>query len=434
MTLEAFGPALRRRRQELGLSLRALQSMVRYDFTYLGQVERGEKPGSADLAAACDEALGTGDELAALYDRGIVVSDQDPSDRVTPSADIVLLEASSAAAPPACPQRTRSRASASMTAGRFTRESDRHVAQLGSDQQVAQLDRWETESATLRALYHRAPNPVALLELTRGILERITDQLRSGVPPSDLTRLQAVRAEIAVLGGRLAFFDLGDPLAARAYYTVAQEAAIQAGDDALVAAALGHLAFAPAREGDTSAALAYLGEAVAHARRSGLPALCSWLSAVEAELVSVVDPTAALQAIDHARLSLCHARDGEAPGWFDYYSPARLEGFAGAALLAAGRPAQARQALEAALAGLEHDAIKQRAVFLLDLAETYLAGDRPDLDGACGFAVEAAALLISAGYASGRQRLERLRDRMVACAGRRRAITLDEALARVPGW
>jgi phosphoglycolate phosphatase-like HAD superfamily hydrolase len=52
----------------------------------------------------------------------------------------------------------------------------------------------------------------------------------------------------------------------------------------------------------------------------------------------------------------------------DYYDQTRLNGFKGFAYLAAGRPDEARSALSDALAALDTDAVKQRAVFLTDLA------------------------------------------------------------------
>src|SRR5678816_517210 len=59
----AFGTQLRQCRQAVGLSLRQLAGRVGYDHSYLSQVERGQRLGSADLARLCDRALGTGDEL-----------------------------------------------------------------------------------------------------------------------------------------------------------------------------------------------------------------------------------------------------------------------------------------------------------------------------------------------------------------------------------
>ena len=65
----AFGAQLRQCRQAAGLSLRQLAGRVGYDHSYLSQVERGQRPGSADLARLCDGELGTGDRLTETYRR-----------------------------------------------------------------------------------------------------------------------------------------------------------------------------------------------------------------------------------------------------------------------------------------------------------------------------------------------------------------------------
>ena len=69
MAEAAFGAQLRRSRQAVGLSLRQLATRVGYDHSYLSQVERGQRPGSADLARLCDRALGTGDELTSTFEQ-----------------------------------------------------------------------------------------------------------------------------------------------------------------------------------------------------------------------------------------------------------------------------------------------------------------------------------------------------------------------------
>ncbi|MFF1822308.1 multiprotein-bridging factor 1 family protein [Kribbella sp. NPDC058245] len=65
----AFGLQLRQCRQAAGLSLRQLAGRVGFDHSYLSQVERGQRPGSADLARRCDGELGTGDRLSETYRR-----------------------------------------------------------------------------------------------------------------------------------------------------------------------------------------------------------------------------------------------------------------------------------------------------------------------------------------------------------------------------
>jgi tetratricopeptide (TPR) repeat protein len=63
----SFGRELRQCRQAAGLSLRQLAARVGYDHSYLSQVERGRRPGSADLARLCDRELGTGSRLTGTY-------------------------------------------------------------------------------------------------------------------------------------------------------------------------------------------------------------------------------------------------------------------------------------------------------------------------------------------------------------------------------
>lgn len=67
LTESTFGGRLRRCRQAAGLSLRQLAGQVGYDHSYLSQVERGLRPGSAHLAALCDQRLGTSGELTTAY-------------------------------------------------------------------------------------------------------------------------------------------------------------------------------------------------------------------------------------------------------------------------------------------------------------------------------------------------------------------------------
>jgi transcriptional regulator with XRE-family HTH domain len=58
---------LRQFRQAAALSLRQLATQVGYDHSYLSQVERGRRPGSAQLAELCDRELNTGTTLTAAY-------------------------------------------------------------------------------------------------------------------------------------------------------------------------------------------------------------------------------------------------------------------------------------------------------------------------------------------------------------------------------
>ena len=68
-TSETFGATLRRLRQERRVSLRRLSKLTFYDFGYLGQIERGERTGSGEVASRCDAALQAGGVLSDLFAR-----------------------------------------------------------------------------------------------------------------------------------------------------------------------------------------------------------------------------------------------------------------------------------------------------------------------------------------------------------------------------
>jgi hypothetical protein len=64
--VEDFGAALRRYRQEAGLSLAELAARVHYTKGHLSKIENGLKSASPALARRCDAELGAGGNLAAL--------------------------------------------------------------------------------------------------------------------------------------------------------------------------------------------------------------------------------------------------------------------------------------------------------------------------------------------------------------------------------
>lgn len=259
-----------------------------------------------------------------------------------------------------------------------------------------------------QALYHSTA-PAALMTPVVAHLATLGDLLRQDPAPAERRRLLVNRARVGTLAGRLSFFDLQDPMAARGFYSLALEAAREAGDHLQAVAALAHVAFIPAGEHGFAAALDYLHGADQQLRR-GQPCgpVMSWLAAVESEMhTNAGNPTAALQALDRARDGL--AAPGLVPElpWFDYYDATRLAGFSGYTELRAGRYDGARTELGTALGSLPRSAVKQRAVFLTDLATVELHDG--DLDQACAIAADAAKQLHQAGYATGTGRLREFR-------------------------
>lgn len=258
-----------------------------------------------------------------------------------------------------------------------------------------------------QTLYHSTA-PAALMTPVVAHLRTVGDLLTRGPASAERRRLLANRSRVATLAGRLAFFDFQDPMTARGYYNLSLEAAREAGDHLQAAAALGHVAFIPAAEMGFSAALDYLTGAAHHVTKHPHAPVSSWLAAVESEMhTNAGSYSAALAAIDRAREALSGPEPAHEPPWFDYYDPTRLAGFAGYASLRAGRLDDAAASLDDAVQRLPRLAVKQRAVFLADMATVKLRSG--DLDHACHIAGDAAEQLHQAGYATGAERLREFR-------------------------
>jgi transcriptional regulator with XRE-family HTH domain len=282
------------------------------------------------------------------------------------------------------------------------------------------------ESLALRyqALYH-STRPTELMVPVSAHLE-LVDDLAKQCSGTTQQRLLRNHSQVALLAGRLAFFDLRDPMSARAYYGAALDSSREADDPHLAAATLGHMSFIPAASGSFNAAADLLEGANKSAAR--ITVLPSWLASVEAEIQAKAGQTrASLTAIDRAEGSLAPGQ--EVPGWMDYYDKTRLLGFKGFAFLKAGKPDVARNVLGEALAGLGSHAVKQRAVFLTDLATTHVA--EGEIDKGAEVAAEAADALSAAGYATSAERLHEFRALVQPWQDRASVKALDERLALV---
>ena len=278
-----------------------------------------------------------------------------------------------------------------------------------------------------QSLYHSTA-PVILMTPVVAHLDTLRDLLRQGGAAAVRRNLLVNRARVATLAGRLAFFDLQDPMSARGYYNLALESAREAGDHLQAAAALAHVAFIPAADHGFGAALDYLRGAAQHAAKHPDARVASWLYAIESEIhTKAGEPKAALAAIDRALDVLNRPGLTVDLPWFDYYDSTRLSGFAGYALLHAGKFTESRTALTSALGQMPRTAVKQRAVFLTDVASVELACG--DLDKACATAGDAADQLRQAGYAVGFGRLRDFRGSLVPWSDSMPVRALDEQLA-----
>ncbi|MEU1248903.1 helix-turn-helix domain-containing protein [Micromonospora arida] len=65
--MDGFGGTLRQHRKAAGWSLRKFAELTAYDFGYLGQIERGDRPTNPAVVAAYDRALSAGGALEKAY-------------------------------------------------------------------------------------------------------------------------------------------------------------------------------------------------------------------------------------------------------------------------------------------------------------------------------------------------------------------------------
>jgi transcriptional regulator with XRE-family HTH domain len=303
-------------------------------------------------------------------------------------------------------------------------QSDLSVAAESPDFEPTMVNMLESLALRYQGLYHSTP-PAELMVPVTAHLELVDNLARNS---AGIVQRRVLRnhSQVALLAGRLAFWDLRDPMSARAYYGLALDSSREAGDPHLGAVTLGHMSFIPATSGGVNAALDLLEGANKQAAK--VTVLPSWLAAVEAEIRAKAGQTqAALAAIDRAESSLAVAH--EVPAWMDYYDVTRLQGFKGFAFLAAGKPGEARDALGEALSALDGDAVKQRAVYLADLATTYV--HEGEVDNGAEVAAEAADALTRAGYATSVERLHDFRTLVRPWQDRASVQELDARLARI---
>ena len=130
-----------------------------------------------------------------------------------------------------------------------------------------------------QALYHSTA-PAVLLTPVVAHLDTVRGLLRQAGSAPVRRQLLANQARVAMLAGRLAFFDLRDSLGARGYYNLALESAREVGDNLQGASALAHMAFIPAADYGFSAAMDYLRAARDHVAKRPGNRIESWVSAV----------------------------------------------------------------------------------------------------------------------------------------------------------
>jgi transcriptional regulator with XRE-family HTH domain/tetratricopeptide (TPR) repeat protein len=262
--------------------------------------------------------------------------------------------------------------------------------------------------AHLEQIYHYS-EPRRLLLPVRALIETAEDFLADARGREARSALLATLGRAHLLAGRLSFFDLHEPMPARAHLDLAREACQETGSHVLAATVLGHMAFLPAAKQNFSAAASYVAGARESLDRHPVSTVASWVCAVEAEISTNAGALKqAMNSLDRAREEIARAGKGFTPAWFDFYDEKRLSGFEGFTLRRAGATAAAREKLTESLAPAERGIPKQRAVTSIDLAAVCV--EDGDIDEGCRLATDAAGELHRAGYATALDRLTEFRQ------------------------
>ena len=309
------------------------------------------------------------------------------------------------------------------------RSSHPQIGQAGSLLPASAAADYMSVTVAHRRLYWSLP----AVRLHRAVIEHahlgadLIDQLVD-VPK---TLLASAVSESSLLAGRLEFFDLQKPEVAQRSFVLALQAAHEANDALLGAAALAHMSFAPAFSGDSGRAEEArdrIRAARAFARRGDAnSAIVAWLDAVEAEVETRFgDTRRALGLIHHAEQQFADADGRTSPVWFDWFSETRLAGFKGNTQMVAGQGRDARKTLEGVLGDLPDEAVKQRSIILADLAAAAVIEKTPER--ACEYLAQALDQLGQNWYATAMERVKAVRQSLREWESLPEVRRLDERL------
>lgn len=309
------------------------------------------------------------------------------------------------------------------------RSSHPRIGQSGSLLPASAAADYMSVTVAHRRLYWSLP----AVRLHRAVAEHahlgadLIDQLVD-VPK---TLLASAVSESSLLAGRLEFFDLQKPEVAQRSFVLALQAAHEANDALLGAAALAHMSFAPAFSGDSGRAEEArdrIRAARAFARRGDANStIVAWLDAVEAEVETRFgDTRRALSLIYHAEQQFADADGRDSPVWFDWFSEARLAGFKGNTQMVAGQGRDARETLEDVLRDLPDEAVKQRSIILADLAAAAVIEKKPEQ--ACEYLSQALDQLGQNWYATAMERVKAVRQSLREWESLPEVRKLDERL------
>ncbi len=280
--------------------------------------------------------------------------------------------------------------------------------------------------------------PATLAPSVGALVDRITERLSDPSSPAHRRQLELVASEAASLAGWLAHIR-DHQGAARAYFSLARDAARDAGDDTLHALALGsmgqlHSATPGGGYGGSPTALRLFEEANARVPRDAPAVSRTWLAArLAEEQAASGDAEGYRRNMDHAEDAWSEGPAREEPwgfyssqGFFASWEDERFNGYRGVCLVLLGEPEEAETYLRRSL--LRHlGEWRPRAIALTDLTAAYALQGEPEQ--ACESARGALSAATHAGFPMGVKRLRGARAHLDRWQLHPEVLDLDDRLA-----
>lgn len=400
---ETFGAALRRHRRLRGLSLRRLSAKVGYDYSYLSEIERGLKAGTADIARRCDQALQAGGELVTLMAEGCNLR-ADLGLRMVPEwgdavAALVDLWQGDV-------ERRRVLINTAYIGGVFSASAlawltERRSMPRGDgrrDVRMADVESIREMTTAFRRLDNRWGGGQARAAVVRFLHGDVAPLLRGGRYDSTTgAALLSATAELTHLAGWMAH-DVGRHGLAQRYLIQALQLTQSAGDEALGAEVLAGMSQLAVYLGHGNEGAGLARSANHAAQRAGIAALAAEAAVMEAHAEAVTgNERACSQALNLAERTLDRADRSSDPQWISYFDEAYLSAKFGHAFKALGRHHHAERFARRSLV-MNNSYVRGRA-FNLALLGAALAG-KGEIEEAAEAAAE--ALTLSADLRSAR--------------------------------
>lgn len=419
MNTETFPAALRRLRQDRGLSLAELGALVNYSRKTVWSWENNRPAPAPEVVQALDNALRADGHLVQLAALATLTGEQPPA----PEGDL-----------PTLPGDTWTRGDAEALATALVTQAPTAGNALALAHAWLVIDPPQRfhlaagrsiDHGLVDELAHRV-HQIRLIDdhvgghdtqaLASAELSATADLLRDATYTEDVgRRLLSVVAELAQIAGWVTS-DAGQHQRAQQLYLAGAHAAHAAGDTAGAASNLSSLAYQIANVGDPRDAILLARTALRGAEdRAGPPTRALLLERAAWAYARAGEADAAGRTLDQVDDVFEPPRPGEDPLFTYWLNRDEIDVMRGRVWTELRRPLRAVPALERAIAAYGEEVPRETALYLTWLAESLLQGH--EVDRAAEVATRAAQLARGAGSDRATQRVSVLRRLLAPHAG-----------------